>query len=91
VTDPVRPGVVIYGSFFGVFRSTDGGATWSQLDKAHQPGAGVRSLLIDPNNPDCLLAGTDFSGIYRINLTTQAAAELFLTSPPGLERIAVGH
>jgi len=86
-TDPVRPKVVYYGTYYGVFRSEDGGATWAEIDKAHRPGAGFRSLLIDPNNPDYLLAGTDFSGIYRINVTHSASSELFLTSPSGLERM----
>lgn len=47
----------------GVFKSTDGGATW----KSANSGMGdktVGKLIIDPNNTNILLAGTS-GGVYR--------------------------
>ena len=47
----------------GVFKSTDGGLTW----KSSNSGMGdktVGKLIIDPNNTNILLAGTN-GGIYR--------------------------
>ncbi|RPI29752.1 MAG: hypothetical protein EHM61_00505 [Acidobacteria bacterium] len=88
--DPVRPGVVYYGNQFGVMRSTDGGASWSKIATDYLPGDQIISLLVDPNNPDCLLAGTELTGIHRIFLTHSAPSEIFLTSPAGFERIAAG-
>ena len=49
---------------YGVWRSTDGGATWS----AHNTGMGNRTvyeLLMDPTNVNRLIATTNGSRIYR--------------------------
>jgi photosystem II stability/assembly factor-like uncharacterized protein len=40
----------------GVFRTTDGGKTWSQVLKAN-PDTGATDLVIDPTNPRILYAG----------------------------------
>ena len=41
----------------GVFRSSDGGKTWTQTLFVN-PNTGCSGLSMDPNNPDVLLAGT---------------------------------
>ena len=49
---------------YGVWRSTDGGATWS----AHNTGMGNRTvyeILMDPTNSNRLIASTNGSRIYR--------------------------
>jgi photosystem II stability/assembly factor-like uncharacterized protein len=49
----------------GVFKSTDGGVTWSQLSStANANWYYVNRLAIDPNNRQILLAATD-TGIWR--------------------------
>ncbi len=45
----------------GVFRSTDGGKTWTAAGLA---GEAVRALTIAPSDPDVLVAGT-LDGVYR--------------------------
>src|SRR5271165_5365061 len=68
VVDP-RDGNVLYASSWtrdsatggGVFRSADGGATWSAAGLA---GQSVRALAIAPSDPNVLVAGT-LDGIYR--------------------------
>ena len=66
------------GSVRGVYRTTDGGRTWQQVLYVDE-GTGVADLVIDPSNPDHLLAAMwDFrrepwffrsggagSGLYR--------------------------
>ncbi len=47
----------------GVFRTSDGGATWVQASTGLGDPA-VGSLWLDPSNPDIVLAATP-SGIYR--------------------------
>jgi photosystem II stability/assembly factor-like uncharacterized protein len=45
----------------GVYRSADGGRTWSEAGLA---GQAVRALAMSPSNPNVLVAGT-LDGIYR--------------------------
>jgi photosystem II stability/assembly factor-like uncharacterized protein len=45
----------------GVYRSADGGRTWSDAGLA---GQAVRALAMAPSNPDILIAGT-LDGVYR--------------------------
>ncbi len=72
--DPRNPDVMyVTDAYAGAFKSTDGGATWSAINNGIQPyfgpsndGIPIFSLTIDPNNPDTLWAGTQFtSNIYR--------------------------
>lgn len=68
VVDP-RNGDVLYASSWardtatggGVFRSRDGGRTWSP---AGLQGQAVRALALAPSDPNVLVAGT-LDGIYR--------------------------
>jgi photosystem II stability/assembly factor-like uncharacterized protein len=68
VVDP-RDGNVLYASSWtresdvggGVFRSADGGRTWSAAGLA---GQSVRALAMAPSDPNVLVAGT-LDGVYR--------------------------
>jgi len=55
--DPTRPGVVFAGYDGGISRSTDGGASFTQLNAGLQPEPEVRALALDPRNPDILYEG----------------------------------
>jgi photosystem II stability/assembly factor-like uncharacterized protein len=59
VQAPSDPGVLYAGTLAGVFRSSDGGATWSQISpqgsrEIHE----IESLAVDPVHPDIVYAGT---------------------------------
>ena len=59
VQAPSNPRILIAGTLEGVFRSTDGGAAWSQISphgsrEIHE----VESLAVDPRNPEIVYAGT---------------------------------
>lgn len=65
VIDPTNADVVwttnLYGCNQGVFKSTDGGATWTQMlpESIRQiNGGNVSNLAIDESDPDHLLAGS---------------------------------
>jgi hypothetical protein len=68
VIDPQNPSTVYAANFdsgAGVFKSTDGGASWNAANSGlpafqYSPVA----LAIDPQNPSTLYAGT-LSGIFR--------------------------
>ena len=56
---PSDPTVLYAGTLEGVFRSSDAGATWTQISESgsreiHE----VESLAVDPANPDIVYAGT---------------------------------
>lgn len=48
----------------GIYKTTDGGATWAQADSGLTDPA-VAALLVDQNNPDIVLAGTVNTGMFR--------------------------
>ena len=56
---PSDPHILYAGTLEGVFRSSDGGATWAQISP---PGSHeiheIESLAVDPANPDIVYAGT---------------------------------
>jgi photosystem II stability/assembly factor-like uncharacterized protein len=52
----------LYAYTPGILKSTDGGRSWSSVDSGLT--APVRALLIDPQTPATLYAGTDV-GVFR--------------------------
>ena len=60
VVDPLDPKTVLAATSNGLWKTSDGGATWVQDTT---PGLYVRSLTRDPSNPATLYAGG--SGLFR--------------------------
>ncbi len=56
---PSDPRILYAGTLEGVFRSSDGGATWTQISPAgsHEIHE-IESLAVDPGDPDTVYAGT---------------------------------
>jgi photosystem II stability/assembly factor-like uncharacterized protein len=61
VVAPSDPAVIWAASSGGVFRSTDGGATWSNVSG---PVADVARLAVHPQNPDKAWALSSSAGLY---------------------------
>ena len=63
--DPMTSGIVYAGTAGkGVFKSTDGGATWHSANN----GLGniyVEDLLVDPNSPTTLYAASPNNGVFK--------------------------
>ena len=55
---PGEDGRLFLGTRSGVWRSTDGGATWKKLSGGQAELVEVWSLLVPPNHPQTVLAGT---------------------------------
>jgi len=60
VTDPSDAQLLYAGTYNGVFKSTNAGATWSATSLTQQ----TRTLVLDPEHTECLYAGTYGSGAY---------------------------
>jgi photosystem II stability/assembly factor-like uncharacterized protein len=64
VPDPARAGSLTIATQSGVFRSDDGGDSWSQL-AAPAPELAVWSLLVDPTDQETMYAGYEPCAILR--------------------------
>ncbi|HXD29819.1 MAG TPA: YCF48-related protein [Pyrinomonadaceae bacterium] len=54
-----NPNVLLAGTFNGIYRSDDSGASWAQLPTYSTPGlVHVESLALDPTTADIIYAGT---------------------------------
>ncbi len=61
---PTDPDIVYLGAFpVGMFRSTDGGESWKEINVGWT-NDGVFSLVFHPDNPDIIYAGT-YNGVSR--------------------------
>lgn len=68
VVDGIRPQVVYAATDVGVFRSTDGAASWTALD-AGLFAPDTRALVIDPLDPNVLHVATFGGGVFSIEQT----------------------
>jgi len=98
--DPSAPATIYVGGYAAarVFKSTDGGASWSEGSAGLPPGVGyaygIGDLLVDPTAPSTVYASVKHAGIFRsvdggatwsdYNLgMTAAVAYQLLVAPPG--------
>ncbi len=56
--DPSNPHIVYAGADRGIFKSTDGGTTWTFLHVGSPDISMIHHLAIDPQNSTCLYAST---------------------------------
>ena len=68
VIDPINSQTLYSGTNSGVFKSTNGGASWITINSG-LTDLSIRSLVIDPTNSQTLYVGTSTGGI---NKTTNA-------------------
>lgn len=61
--DRSNPNVIYAGTIAGVFKSTDGGATWSAFNTGIASRR-IAAIAIDPSNPNTIYAGTDV-GVFK--------------------------
>lgn len=66
-----------------VFKTTDGGTTWTSANSG-LPDIPVNVVLVDPNNPGTVYAGTDI-GVYR----STEAGQNWMPFGTGLPNVAV--
>jgi len=61
----VNERVLYIGGPTGVWKSQDGGTTWSTLPRLLPGGAIPRSIAIAPGVPDAIYVGTELHGIFK--------------------------
>jgi photosystem II stability/assembly factor-like uncharacterized protein len=61
--DPRNPSTVYAGTSGGVFKTTNGGASWKAANSGLTAGYIARAIIIDPQNPSILYAG-GACGVY---------------------------
>ena len=59
--DPANPETLYAGTTAGLYVSRDGGASWSRL----LDDIVINAIIVDRENPDMILLGTDDAGILR--------------------------
>ena len=81
------------GGTYGVWRSTDGGATWLQVLGASQIGfnTAVHDLAADPTNPNVIYAGVAGSGVWKTTNGGTGWTQLAggLPAPSAIGRVAI--
>lgn len=64
--DPSSPGLLYAGTRFdGVFKSTDGAASWVPINAGMLDQYPIQALVLDPRSPGTLYAGTYEGGAYK--------------------------
>jgi photosystem II stability/assembly factor-like uncharacterized protein len=87
---PTRRHVVYAATRYGLLISKDAGTTWTRVEVSRPIAGIVQSLLVDPVDPDRLIAGTSFGGIFEMRFTPPANPELNVVWPNGRERLVAG-
>src|SRR5438477_10530431 len=66
VVDPSAPSTLYAGTGGGVFKTTDGGASWTAINTGLTSAfLTVYALAVDPSKPGTLYAGTNGLGIFK--------------------------
>src|SRR6266566_2429968 len=63
VVDPAAPATVYAGTLSGVYKSTNGGGSWSPINNGLI--GGVQALAVDPLTPAILYVGTSYGGVFK--------------------------
>jgi hypothetical protein len=87
--DPINPSWAYVGTDLGVYRTTDGGGTWSVFDTG-MPPAMVLDLVVDPNAPQRRMRAATFgNGVWEIDLPTPGTGVEVAAGGPAAGRLAV--
>ncbi len=63
--DPANPATLYAGTNGGVYKSADGGSSWTTVNSGVPLGTIAQALAIDPSTPATLYAGTSDGGVFK--------------------------
>ena len=89
VIAPTAPETIYAGGQEGLFRSTDGGASWSQLSAGLDPTMPVADVAIDPTNSQVIYVGTEGGGVLYSADGGATFTRLAQGLEVGLERLRI--
>ncbi|EIJ44092.1 BNR/Asp-box repeat protein [Beggiatoa alba B18LD] len=78
VIDPHNPEIVYLGARTGLYRSANGGKTWTELSTELSSKPNIRALVINPHHPEILFVGVQNSGLYRVITDSDCVATYHL-------------
>ncbi|MBN1349182.1 choice-of-anchor D domain-containing protein [candidate division KSB1 bacterium] len=62
--DPLHPDTLYAGTYGGIFKSTDGGASWREINHG-LADPWIQAIAVDPQNPQRIYLGTSHDGVYK--------------------------
>lgn len=89
VADPINPKIIYigtgpyYGAYGGVYRTTDGGISWSPFNTGLAAGAGINMMAITPDGGVLYARDSTYASVGLFRTLTGSAAWTKLTLPLG--------
>ncbi len=65
VFNPARPATAYMGNWGGVFKTLDGGRTWTPMTAGMNPSLHVNGLALAASAPRVLYAATEYGGVFK--------------------------
>jgi photosystem II stability/assembly factor-like uncharacterized protein len=81
-TDATKPS-------YGIFKSTNSGASWQPANDSQTSDTCVNNLAIDPDNPDIVYAATAAEGLYKTTTGGISWTHLTGLSPTDIRAVAI--
>ena len=91
---PTNANTIFIGSpLGGIWKSTNGGSSWTDLNTDHLGAFGVSAIAIDPTNPDIMYIGSgdkaSWSGYPRGVLKSVNGGQTWMSKNSGMGNVAV--
>jgi photosystem II stability/assembly factor-like uncharacterized protein/outer membrane lipoprotein-sorting protein len=96
--DAVKPSLLFVGTEFGLWISTDGGATWAEFKGGDFPSIAVREVQVHPRDHDLVIAThgrgiwivDDLTPLRSVTAETLGREAAFLPGRPAEQRMPAG-
>jgi photosystem II stability/assembly factor-like uncharacterized protein len=86
-----NPSIMYCGTEPGeVYKSSDGGETWTSVSMSMNFGSGVTAVEVNPDNPDIVFAGGN-AGVFRSDNGGQSWTNVLPNTNFGVNEILINH
>src|ERR1035438_3275668 len=91
--DPANPNTVYAASRGAVWKTVNGGASWTSASVGLARGGSVQTLVVDPASPATVYLGSVLGGFYKSfdGAATWTAADTGLSTDPVVLGLTVAH
>jgi photosystem II stability/assembly factor-like uncharacterized protein len=73
---PAKPEVLFAAKYAVIYRSNDGGRTWTKISEQPEPVSSVKKLMIVPGQPDRIFLLTPQQGVWMLPLDSGSPTRL---------------